>query len=100
MNFGVWMRKSYNDYNNDFYAMFEDIMQLEHSGPGDKVVLFKCYWYDNSIRLKHNHHSLVGVTYKSRMSLNDPFVLTQCLKKLYCIQYIKLDRNMLMMMSQ
>ncbi|XP_017982351.1 PREDICTED: guanine nucleotide-binding protein-like 3 homolog [Theobroma cacao] len=47
MNSGVCIKGSfYNDYERDFYGILVDIIELEYFGIGNKVVLFKCHWFD------------------------------------------------------
>ncbi|OMO57998.1 Transposon, En/Spm-like protein [Corchorus capsularis] len=77
MNSGVWIKGScYNDNERDFYGVLVDIIELEYLGDGNKIVLFKCRWFD-IVRgvVVHPRHGLVKVNHKSRLASNEPFVL-------------------------
>ncbi|OMO87017.1 hypothetical protein CCACVL1_09317, partial [Corchorus capsularis] len=80
MNYGVCVKGScYNDYDCDFYGILVEILELEYVRNGNKVVLFKCHWFDMSDRgvRVHPHYGLVEVKHASTLSSNEPFVLAQ-----------------------
>ena len=53
-----------------------DIVELEYVGIENKVMLFKCHWFDTEKGVKvHSHYGLVEVNHKSNLSSNKPFVL-------------------------
>ncbi|XP_017976431.1 PREDICTED: uncharacterized protein LOC108661945 [Theobroma cacao] len=59
MNSGVCIKGSfYNDYERDFYSILVDIIELEYFGMGNRVVLFKCHWFDTEkARSRFHIHS-------------------------------------------
>lgn len=66
----------YNDIGNDFYGILTGIIELEYPEFLDKVVLFKCDWFDTTAGVRvHHWHGLVEVTHKSRLASSDPYVL-------------------------
>jgi len=89
MNCGICVKGNcYNDYEKDFYGMLVDILELEYFGANNKVVLFKCDWYDTEKGVRvHPRHGLVEINYKSRLHPNDPFVLAQQAQQVYYTRY-------------
>ncbi|OMO58327.1 Transposon, En/Spm-like protein [Corchorus capsularis] len=77
MNSGVWINGScYNDNERDFYGVLVDIVELEYLGEGNKLMLFKCRWFDVERGVQvHPRHGLVKVNHKSRLVSDEPFVL-------------------------
>ncbi|XP_017970474.1 PREDICTED: uncharacterized protein LOC18609682 [Theobroma cacao] len=67
MNSGVCIKGSfYNDHERDFYGILVDIIKLEYFGVGNRVVLFKCHWFDTEKGIKVDRlHGLVDVNYNS-----------------------------------
>ena len=94
MNSGVCVKGScYNDHERDYYGMLVLILELEYFGIENKVVLFKCDWYDIEKELRvHPHHGLVELKYKSRLSTNEPFVLAQQAQQVYYMSYPSRNR--------
>ena len=46
-NSGIMIKGScYNDYERDFYGKLLEVVELEFLGDGNRVVLFKCCWFD------------------------------------------------------
>ena len=67
MNSDVCIKRScYNDFEHDYYGMLTDILELTYYGAENKVVLFRCDWYDTERGTRvHRDHSLVDVLHKS-----------------------------------
>ena len=67
MNSGVCVKGScYNDFERDYYGMLIEILELTYYGAANKVILFKCGWYDTERGIRvHRDHGLVDVRYKS-----------------------------------
>ncbi|KAG8369728.1 hypothetical protein BUALT_Bualt14G0044000 [Buddleja alternifolia] len=81
MNSGVWVWGTSNENDmTDYYGMLEEIIELEYFGNENKVVLFKCHWYDttsnNGIRV-HPRLKLVEINQKSKLNTSDKFILAQ-----------------------
>lgn len=90
MNSGVWVKGSnYNDDEDDYYGLIEEIIQLEYPGIHPKnVVLFKCKWFDpKSGMRKHNKYDLVDVNPKRIYRTNGPFILAQEAIQVYYATY-------------
>lgn len=45
----------YNDIGNDFYGILTGIIELEYTEFLDKVVLFKCDWFDTTAGVRVHH---------------------------------------------
>ena len=62
-NYGVCVRGTNGQLEDDFYGILNDIIELEYTGiPSKKVVLFKCDWFDNTTDIGtkvDNHYGLV-----------------------------------------
>ncbi|XP_078152644.1 uncharacterized protein LOC144547837 [Carex rostrata] len=59
----------------DYYGVLEEVIQLTYEG-GNKVVLFKCYWFDITNGVKVDcQHGIVEVKHESRLKTYEPFVL-------------------------
>ncbi|WRX10853.1 protein of unknown function DUF4216 - like 2 [Theobroma cacao] len=89
MNSGVCIKGSfYNDHERDFYGILVDIIELEYFGIGNRVVLFKCHWFDTEKRIKVDRlHGLVDVNYNSILASNEPFVLVAQAHQVYYSSY-------------
>ncbi|EOY13556.1 Uncharacterized protein TCM_032154 [Theobroma cacao] len=89
MNSGVCIKGSfYNDRERDFYGILVDIIELEYFGIGNRVVLFKCHWFDTEKGIKVDRlHGLVDVNYNSILASNEPFVLAAQAHQVYYNSY-------------
>ncbi|KAG8388376.1 hypothetical protein BUALT_Bualt02G0119500 [Buddleja alternifolia] len=93
MNSGVWVWGTSNENDmTDYYGMLEEIIELEYFGNENKVVLFKCHWYDttsnNGIRV-HPRLKLVEVNQKSKLNTSDKFILAQQAQQVYYTDFPK-----------
>ncbi|WRX15974.1 protein of unknown function DUF4216 - like 4 [Theobroma cacao] len=89
MNSGVCVKESfYNAYEHDFYRILVDIIELEYFGIENKVVLFKCYWFDTekSVRIDL-FHGLTEIKQNSMLATNEPFVLVIQAHQVYYSSY-------------
>ena len=76
-NSGVWVKgETEGDQNYDFYGILQDVVQLQYPGPDNKVVIFKCRWFDipNGVRVDKKH-GLVEVKHTSVLRTDEPFIL-------------------------
>jgi len=89
MNSGVCVLGScYNDIEKDYYGMLEEIIELEYMGAQNKVVLFKCHWYETEKGVKvHPRHGFVEVNKTSRHPTDDVFVLAEQANQVYYANY-------------
>ncbi|KAG8377289.1 hypothetical protein BUALT_Bualt08G0013800 [Buddleja alternifolia] len=93
MNSGVWVWGTSNENDmTDYYGMLEEIIELEYFGNENKVVLFKCHWYDttsnNGIRV-HPRLKLVEINQKSKLNTSDKFILAQQAQQVYYTDFPK-----------
>ncbi|PWA72900.1 hypothetical protein CTI12_AA264830 [Artemisia annua] len=68
----------YNDGVSDYYGMLDEVLEAEyHSESARSVVaLFKCHWFNPVQGIKVNQkHGLVDIKYKSKLHINDLYVL-------------------------
>ncbi|XVF21403.1 hypothetical protein REPUB_Repub12eG0087500 [Reevesia pubescens] len=89
MNSKVCVKGScYNDYERDFYCILMDIIDLEYFGVGNKVVFFKCHWF-NTDKCVHAypHHGLVKVNQNLVLTSNEPFALPEQFQQVYFTAY-------------
>ena len=77
MNSGVFVKGNCYDYaERDFYGLLLDIVELDFLGEGNKVVLFKCRWFDSERGFRiHPRHGLVDLKYRTHFAQNEPFIL-------------------------
>ena len=88
-NYGVCCRGDQVDgVEGDYYGKLIDIIQLSY--PWDKVVtLFKCEWFDNSLRgTKVDKHGNIEIHWTRRYTVGyDPFILAQQAEQVYYTLY-------------
>ncbi|WRX28001.1 protein of unknown function DUF4216 - like 7 [Theobroma cacao] len=78
----------YNDCERDFYGILVDIIELEYFGIGNKVVLFKCHWFDTEKGIKVDPLlGLVEIKCNSILAINEPFVLAAKVHQVYYSSY-------------
>ncbi|XP_078161766.1 uncharacterized protein LOC144557104 [Carex rostrata] len=70
--------------DREYYGVIKDIVELVYEG-FDKIVLFKCYWFDPISGLRvDKKHGFVEVKYTGLRELPDPFVLAaQAIQVIY-----------------
>ncbi|WRX10358.1 protein of unknown function DUF4216 - like 1 [Theobroma cacao] len=95
MNSGVCIKGSFhNDHERDFYGILVDIIELEYFGMGNRVVLFKCHYFDIEKGIKVDPlHGLVEIKYNSILATNEPFVLVAQAHQVYYSSYPSTKRN-------
>ena len=65
----------YNGYEHDFYGKLLEVVELEFLGDGNRVVLFKCCWFDIKRGVKVDRYGNVEVNFQSRLWSYEPFIL-------------------------
>ena len=62
-------------HHNDYYGLLQEVIELDYDGL-NKVVLFRCNWFDitNGVKVDHEH-GIVEVKHTSRLKNYEPFVL-------------------------
>ncbi|PKA64983.1 hypothetical protein AXF42_Ash011585 [Apostasia shenzhenica] len=95
MNSGICIKgSSYNDYERDYYGMLIDIVEFEYFGRENNVVLFKCEWYDTERGTKIDpRYGLVDVNFKSRLAVNEAFILAQQATQVYYTIYPSCNKD-------
>ncbi|KAI3751293.1 hypothetical protein L2E82_22347 [Cichorium intybus] len=88
-NCGVCVRgTAYNDEESDYYGLLDEVLEVDYLGSGRCiVVVFKCTWFDNVRGVKVNKNKLVDIKPKSRLQINDPFVLASQVEQVYYTPY-------------
>ena len=92
-NSGVCLRgNAYGDSSqSDYYGVLEEIWELTYSS--EKVVLFKCYWFDNSKTQVHPKTGLIQIKHKSRAYKDDPFILAHVAHQVCYIPYVSTSKD-------
>ncbi|EOY08333.1 Uncharacterized protein TCM_022680 [Theobroma cacao] len=95
MNSGVCIKGSfYNDYERDFYGILVYIIELEYFRIRNRVVLFKCHWFDIEKGIKVDPlHGLVKIKCNSILASNEPFVLVAQAHQVYYSSYPSRKRD-------
>ncbi|XP_072087304.1 uncharacterized protein [Arachis hypogaea] len=90
-NTGVYVKGDAGNGESDWFGLLEDILELEYTGDdSNRVVLFKCQWYDpsrpNGTRI-HNDYKITEVNHSKRYRHYDPFIVAQKAKQVYFLPY-------------
>ncbi|XP_025692788.1 uncharacterized protein [Arachis hypogaea] len=90
-NTGVFVKGDIGNGESDWFGVLEDILELEYTGSdSNRVVLFKCQWYDpshpNGTRI-HNDYKITEVNHSKRYRHYDPFIVAQKAKQVYFLPY-------------
>ncbi|XP_017983063.1 PREDICTED: uncharacterized protein LOC18589224 [Theobroma cacao] len=95
MNSEVCIKWSfYNDHEHDFYGILVDIIELEYFCIRNRVMLFKCHWFDTEKGIKVDLlHGLVEIKYNSILTTNELFVLAAQAHQIYYSSYPTTKRN-------
>ena len=65
-----------------------EMLDLEYFGLGNRVVLFKCNWFDCDKGIKvHSWHGIIDIKHGSGLTTDEPFVLAQPAHQLYYTPY-------------
>lgn len=96
MNSGICVKGScYEAPEQDYYGMVLEIVELEYMGAGNKVVLFRCLWYENDKGIrKHKKHGFVEVDMTSRLLTDEEFVLAEQATQVYYVNYASKKSNL------
>lgn len=89
MNSGIWVKGScYEEVEKDYYGKLKEVVELEYLGAGNRVVLFKCHWFEmeHGIRV-HREHGFVEVDMKSKLKTDEEFVLVEQATQVYYVNY-------------
>lgn len=95
-NSGVCVKGScYEDDDHvDYYGVIEEIWELSYGFMYDKVVLFKCFWFDTRKWMQvHPKNGMVQIKHKSRASKDDPFILASQAQQVYYLRYVSATRE-------
>lgn len=79
----------------DYFGLQREIIELEYSGE-NKIVLFKCDWYDVYIEgrgIKHEGNGIITIDVVLRfLQTNEPYALASQVQQVYYVTD-KLDVN-------
>ena len=80
MNSGVCIKGSnYSADESDYYGQLSEVVELEYLGlENNRIVLFKCEWFDPTQNVGTNIHSdykLVDVNHKRIFNRYEPFIM-------------------------
>jgi Domain of unknown function (DUF4216) len=81
---GEW----YDDTEHDYYGTIEEIMELKFRGANNRVVLFKCHWYNitQGVRID-KEHGLIEIKHTSSLRTYEPFVFAFQAIQVYYLPY-------------
>lgn len=90
-NYGVCVRGTNGQLEDDFYGILTDIIELEYPGMhAKKIVLFKCDWFDNTPNRGtkiDKQYGIVQVKESERYRNFDPFIFAQQADQVYYTPY-------------
>ena len=89
INSGVCVRGVCTDETqHDYYGVLKEVVELEYDGVHNKVLLFKCHWFDitNGVKVDHQH-GLVEVKHTSTLRTTEPYVLASQATQVYYLTY-------------
>lgn len=86
-----------NDGSTDYYGILQEIIEVELPfAPPQKVVMFKCDWYDpiknRGVKI-HPNYNLIDINHKRRYSNYDPFILANQASQVYYMPYTGCKRS-------
>lgn len=80
-----------SDGNTDYYGILQEIIEVELPfTPTQKVVMFKCDWFDPTLTKGvkvHPHYKLIDINHRRRYSNYDPFILAYQAYQVYYMSY-------------
>ncbi|KAL5827629.1 hypothetical protein ACOSQ3_019469 [Xanthoceras sorbifolium] len=90
-NCGVLVKGEHRGKSIDFYEVLKDINEVSYLGQ-NKVVIFKCDWWDLSGRrgIQIDEHNIISVNIRNIWYKNDPFVLACQTQQVFYLNDIKL----------
>ena len=94
-NSGVCVRgETYNAQESDYYGILKEILELVYCGNEHSTVLmFKCDWFDNNRGVVVNKNRLVDVKHKSRLQVDDPFILASQAEQVFYTSYPAVNKE-------
>jgi hypothetical protein len=77
---------------DEYYGVLKEIVEIEFlDHPSQKIMLFKCDWFDQSpnygVRM-HNSYKIADINHKISYPKSDPYVLAQQAKKIYYTSFL------------
>jgi Domain of unknown function (DUF4216) len=88
-NSGVCIKDGwYDSSEHDYYGILEDVVQLKYHGLHNKVMLFKCCWFDvpGGVRVDKNH-GIVEVKCNTFLKNYEPFIFAAQVVQVYYLSY-------------
>ena len=74
--------------NVGYYGVLNDVMELQYIG-GNRIVLFKCDWWDVMNRgrgIKQDDYGFTCVNFTQTLNTNEPFILANQAQQVFYIQ--------------
>ena len=74
--------------NDAYNGVLSEVVELEYLGHDNKVVLFRCDWFDsvNGVR-KHDTYNIVDIDIKSKHRGDDVFIMASQAEQVYFAPY-------------
>ena len=84
MNNGVYIKSNWwAEVESDYYEILKEVIKLIYFG-GNSVILFKYRWFDTDNYMKIDpQHGLIKIKHRSKVYVNDLFVLAQQAVQVY-----------------
>ncbi|XP_052117681.1 uncharacterized protein LOC110281750 [Arachis duranensis] len=91
-NYGICVKGTgYGEYENDFYGLLNEIIQVEYTGlPLKRVVLFKCEWFDPTIgkgTKVNKEYGIIQIRKNRRYGKYDPFIIAHKAIQVYFVPH-------------
>ena len=83
-NSGVYVEAEYNGASSDFFGVIDEIWEVTFLY-WNKVILFKCSWFDTDIGRVKNEYNLTTIKTDSLWFENEPYVLADQVKQVYYV---------------
>jgi Domain of unknown function (DUF4216) len=95
LNSEICIKRGWYDNNeHDYYGILEEIVEPEYRGLHNKVVLFKCHWFDVPGGVKINKdYSIVEVKRNSFLKTYESFVFAAQATQIYYLSYPSTKRE-------
>jgi Domain of unknown function (DUF4216) len=104
-NSGVWIQGDDGITSKEYYGQILEILELDYQG-GNKVVLFKCHWFDVHNRGRgykvdsDTGFTLVNADHELCTNATDPYILASQAKLAYYVRDIKDSKWLIVVKTQ
>ena len=74
--------------NDFYYGVLREVVELEYFGHNNKVVLFRCDWFDSEKGVRiHDTYNIVDIDIRSKYQGDDVFILASDAEQAYFAPY-------------